>query len=956
VKILVLGSGPSVIGQAYAFDDAAAQGCRALREAGFEVVLVDSGANTVGTDAETADRTYLEPLTQEHVARVIEGERPDALLPTLGGRTALRLAVALVDDGTLARFGVALIGAPADALRRQLVGEPAPPPAHTVGKKRVELEVARDLADRVAVLSAVESIDPVGVHAGDAIAVTPPQTLSDEVWARLSYAAAAAVRGSGLAAGVANVQLAVDADGHVAVIETSPLVSRASPLASMVTGVSIAGIAARLAAGHGLDEVPRPHDARAVAGCVVKVPRWAFEKFPGADHTLTRDMKSVGEAIAIGATFAEALGKALRALAPDTRGLTLGRPVDARGLGGLLAVPTAERLAAIADAYRAGWSTPEVQVLTRIDPWFLDAIHDLVAYEDVVAADALDDPRVLHQAKRRGFADARIAGLTGVGEDHVRGLRLRHGIVPAYRPLGRDDARCVYATYAGGPAAPARVRPSVLIVGGGPGRIGHGAGHDWCDAHAAQALRAAGVDAVLMNCSGASDAADRLYCEPLTLEDVLGVVEHERPLGTIVQLGGHTALELAGPLSGTGVPILGTQADALEHIRDPRRFGDLLARLGLTRPPRATVRGHAEARAAADRLGYPVLVRPWPEHGHVLRLAQDGEDLETVMSDAPVVLDKFLEDAIEIDVDAVADGRRVLVAGVMEHVEKAGIHGGDAACALPPYSLGPDQVDMVRRQTEALALALGVVGLVHVRFAVKNDVAHVLDVNLRASRTVPFVSKATGLPLVELAVGAMLGRSLPAIEPRVTDQVAVKEAVFPFSAFAGVDVVLGPDMKSTGEVMGLDADFRQAYLKAQLAAGARLPTTGKVWVSVRGADRRPLVMLAKRLGELGFTIVAAGDTARVLCRHGMTVDRLPDGVDERPRVLDLMRRGEIALAIDIPEDGRAGARSAPARREALRHTIPYYTTLDGARALIGALEVLLKGEVAVRALQDRLAA
>ena len=804
----------------------------------------------------------------------------------------------------------------------------------------------------MAVLSAVESIDPVGVHAGDAIAVTPPQTLSDEVWARLSYAAAAAVRGSGLAAGVANVQLAVDAGGHVEVIETSPLVSRASPLASMVAGVPIAGIAARLAAGHGLDEVPHPRDPRAVAGCVVKVPRWAFEKFPEADHTLTREMKSVGQAITIGATFAEALGKALRALAPDARGLTL----DARELGRRLAVPTAERLAAVADAYRAGWSTPEVHVQTRIDPWFLDAVRDHVAYEAVVAAHALDDPRVLRQAKRRGFADARIAGLTGASEDQVRGLRLRHGIVPTYRPLGRDDARCLYATYARAHAAPARRRPSVLIVGGGPGRIGQGAGHDWCDAHAAQALRAAGVDAVLMNCSGASEAADRLYCEPLTLEDVLGVVEHERPLGTIVQLGGQTALELAGPLSRAGVPILGTPVDAVEHVRDPRRFGELLARLGLTRPPRATARGHAEACAAADRLGYPVLVRPWPEHGHVLRLAQDGDDLQTVMSDTPVVLDKFLEDAIEIDVDAVADGHRVLVAGVMEHVEKAGIHGGDAACALPPYSLGPDQVDLVRRQTEALALALGVVGLVHVRFAVKNDVAHVLDVNLRASRTVPFVSKATGVPLVELAVGAMLGGSLPAIEPRATDHVAVKEAVFPFSALAGVDVVLGPDMKSTGEVMGLDADFRHAYLKAQLAAGARLPTTGKVWVSVRGADRRPLVMLAKRLGELGFTIVAAGDTARVLCRHGMTVDRLPDGVDEGPRVLDLMRRGEIALVIDIPEDGRAGARSAPARREALRQSLPYYTTLDGARALIGALEVLIKGAVEVRALQDRLAA
>jgi carbamoyl-phosphate synthase large subunit len=955
VKILVLGSGPSTIGRGHAFGDAPAQGCRALREAGVEVVLVDSGISTVVTDADTADRTYVEPLTPEHVARVIERERPDALLPTLGGRAALRVARTLVDDGTLARLGVALIGVPADALRHSC--EPSPPPPHTTGCRRIELEVARDLADHVAVLCAVESIDPVGVHPGDAIAVMPPQTLTDEVWGRLSYAAAAAVRGSGLAAGVANVQIAVCADGHVDVIETSPLVG-SSPLASTVTGVPIAGIAARLAAGHTLDEVSHPRDARAVAGCVVKVPRWAFDKFPGADRTLTQDMKSVGEAIAVGETFAEALGKALRAIAPGPEGLTLGRPVDARGLGQLLTVPTAERLAAIAEAYRAGWSTPEIEVLTGIDPWFLDTVRDIVTYEDVVAHHALDDPGVLRQAKRRGFGDARIARLTASREDDVRALRIRHGIVPTYRPLGRDDnASCVYATYAHAHAAPPSVvRSSVLIVGGGPNRIGHGAGHDWCGAHAARALRAAGIDAVLVDCSGAAEAADRLYCEPVTVEDVLGVVERERPLGVIVQLGGQTALELAGPLHEAGVPILGTAVDAIDRVGDPGRLADLLARLGLTRPPRATARGLAEACAAAGRLGYPVLVRPSRGSGHGLRLVRDEQDLEAVISGKPVVIDKFLEDAIEIDVDAVADGRRVFVAGVMEHVEKAGIHGGDAACALPPYSLGPDQVERVRRQTEALALALGVVGFVHVRFAVKDDAVHVLDVNLRASRTVPFVAKATGMPLVELAVETMLGRSLPAIEPRATDHVAVKEAVFPFRAFAGVDVVLGPDMKSTGEVMGLDADFRQAYLKAQLAAGACLPTTGKVWISVRGADRRPLVMLAKRLGELGFTIVAAGDTARVLRRHGMTVDGLPDGVDERPRVLDLMRHGEIALAIDIPEDGRASARSAPARQEALHQNIPYYTTLDAARALTGALEVLLKGGLEVRALQDRLAA
>jgi carbamoyl-phosphate synthase large subunit len=972
-RILIVGSGPPVIGRPGELDWSSTQGCRALREEGCEVVLVASDPATI---PEMAERAYVEPLTGEYVTKIVERERPDALLSTLGGQTALDLAVALSEDGTLARFGVELIGAGLEAIRR--AGDPErfrqavarvgldvspvgalPLDPSAIGWKQLEVEVMRDAADAVVVICAIESVDPVGVHPADSISVAPAQTLSDEDRRRLREAAAAVIRAIGVETGSAGIRFALDPqDGRLVVLGVTPRVGRSAALASRATGVPIARISAKLAVGYTLDELPDDvgREMGRVDHCVVTIPRWAFETFPDADRTLTVETKAVGETMAIGRTFKEALQKAVRSLEQDARGLTLGRAVDPPELARLLEVPTPERLFAIAEAYRRGWSTADVHASTRIDRWFLEHVRDLVAYEDVIATRALGDRRVLRRAKRWGFADARIAELTGGSEREIRALRLRHGITPTFRTTGAVRAPCLYSTYADGDGGAPPERPGVVILGSGPGRIGQGIEFDHCCVHAASALRARGVAAVLVDCnpqatSTDADTSNRLYLEPVTLEDVLNVVDRERPLGLIVQFGGETPSALAAPLQEAGVRILGTSPDAIDRARDRERFGALLAHLGLTRAAGATVRSLPEARAIAARLGYPVLVRAASVPGdRATHVVHDDAGLRTAVGSGlqgPIRIDTFLEEAIAVAVDAVSDGRQVFVGGVMEHIEKAGIHSGDAACALPPYSLGPDQVERLHRQTAALARGLGVVGLLEVRFALKSDVVYVLEVIPRASRTVPFVSSAIGVPLARLATGILLGDGLPAMELPASGHIAVKEAVFPFVKFPGVDVVLGPEMKSTGVVMGFDRDFRQAYLKSQLAAGARLPTAGGVWISVRSCDRRPLVMLAKRLGELGFSVVAAGETAQVLRRHGMAVEEVPAGADEHSRVLALMGNGEIGLAIDIPEDGPARARSAPARHQALRQNIPYYTTLDGARAVIGALEVLLKGDARV---------
>jgi len=1054
-KILIIGSGPIVIGQACEFDYSGTQAAKALREEGFEIVLVNSNPATIMTDPELAHRTYVEPLTPEFVAKVIERERPDALLPTLGGQTGLNLAVALGEDGTLERFGVELIGAKLPAIKkaedRQLfkeameriglalprsgyartldearaivrrVGFPAiirpsftlggtggsiaydpdeldeavrwglqTSPVSTVlveesviGWKEFELEVMRDLADNVVIICSIENVDPMGVHTGDSITVAPAQTLTDKEYQLMRDAAIAIMREIGVETGGSNIQFAVNPDdGRLVVIEMNPRVSRSSALASKATGFPIAKIATKLAVGYTLDEIKNDITRETPASfepaidyCVVKFPRWAFEKFPEADRTLTTQMKSVGEVMAIGRTFKEALQKAVRSLEQDRWGLTLDRPVADAALRDLLRVPNPDRIFAIGDAYRAGLSTPEIHALTKIDRWFLEGIREIVAFEPEIARAALVDAEVMRRAKQLGFADRRIGELTGTTEAEVRRRRLTHGVAPTFKMVDTCAAEFVahtpylYSTYEEEDEAPPTERPKVVILGSGPNRIGQGVEFDYCCVHAAFALRDLGVEAIMVNCNPETvstdyDTSDRLYFEPLTLEDVLNIVERERPLGVVVQFGGQTPLKLAVPLREAGVPILGTSPDAIDRAEDRQRFNTLIRELGLNQAAGATARSLTEAQAIAASTGYPVLVRPsYVLGGRAMRIVYDDEDLREYMREAvrvspehPVLIDKFLDDAIEVDVDAVADATRVVVGGVMEHIEKAGIHSGDAACALPPYSLGDDQVQVLREQTKALAKALGVVGLINVQFAIRHETVYVLEVNPRASRTVPFVSKVIGLPLAKVAMRAMLGHSLEpytAFEGRELGHIAVKESVFPFVKFPGVDAVLGPEMKSTGEVMGLDRDFRKAYLKSQIAAGSALPTTGKVFISVKSEDRRPVTTLARRLVDLGFSLVATPGTARVLERYGMTVELVHKlGEGDRTTVIDLMKRGEIVLVLNTPENGRARRDSYAIRRAALTQNVPYHLTLDGAQAAIGAIEALLKEEQRVLSLQE----
>src|SRR5262245_14567669 len=1054
-KILIIGSGPIVIGQACEFDYAGTQACKALREEGFEVVLVNSNPATIMTDPETAPRTYVEPLTPEYVAKIIARERPQALLPTLGGQTGLNLAVALAEDGTLDRFGVELIGAKLEAIRkaedralfkqaieriglslprsrqvrtlaeaREIVRQVGYPvilrPSFTlggsggsiaynpdeldealrwglqtspvgtvlveesvIGWKEFELEVMRDLGDNVVVICSIENVDPMGIHTGDSITVAPAQTLSDKEYQLMRDAAVAIIREIGVETGGSNIQFAVNpADGRLVVIEMNPRVSRSSALASKATGFPIAKIAAKLAVGYTLDEVRNDITRETPACfepvldyCVVKFPRWAFEKFPEADPTLTTQMKSVGEVMAIGRTFKEALQKSIRSLEQDRWALTLGRATSPDELRRLLSVPTPDRLFAVGDAYRAGFTTEAIHELTRIDPWFLENLREIVEFEGDIAREALGDPLVLRRAKQMGFADRRIGELTGSSEGDVRQLRLAQGLRATFKTVDTCAAEFeaytpyLYSTYEEEDEAPPTPRPKVVILGSGPNRIGQGIEFDYCCVHAAFALRDLGVEAIMVNCNPETvstdyDTSDRLYFEPLTLEDVLNIVERERPLGVIVQFGGQTPLKLAVPLRDLGVPILGTSPDAIDCAEDRQRFSALLTDLGLNQAAGATARSLEEARGIAAATGYPVLVRPsYVLGGRAMRLVHDAEDLDAYMREAvtvspehPVLIDKFLEDSLEIDVDAVADGECVVVGGVMEHVEKAGIHSGDAACALPPYSLGDDQVEALRAQTKALARALNVVGLINVQFAIRNDTIYVLEVNPRASRHVPFVSMVIGVQLAKLANQALLGHpvtDIAGVEERELPHIAVKEAVFPFIKFPGVDMVLGPEMKSTGEVMGIDVDFRQAYLKSQLAADSPIPASGKVFISVKNRDKRMLVPLAKRLVDMGFALVATAGTARVLERHGMAVEHIHKVAEGyRPNVLDLMKRGEIVLVFNTPEDGRARQDSYMIRRTAVTHHIPYYLTVDGVQAAVGAIEALLKGEQQVRSLQE----
>jgi carbamoyl-phosphate synthase large subunit len=1068
--ILVIGSGPIVIGQACEFDYSGTQGCKALREEGYRVVLVNSNPATIMTDPEFGDRTYIEPITPEVVARIIERERPEALLPTLGGQTALNIAVTLAETGVLERFGVELIGAKLHAIKKaedrdlfkqamakiglevpdsgyvrtlqealeivDRIGYPAIirpsftlggtggnvaynreeyeehvqwglnlSPVHQVlveasviGWKEFELEVMRDLKDNVVIVCSIENLDPMGIHTGDSITVAPAQTLTDKEYQMMRDAAIAIIREIGVDTGGSNIQFGVDpATGRMVVIEMNPRVSRSSALASKATGFPIAKIAAKLAVGYTLDEIRNDITRETPASfeptidyCVVKFPRWAFEKFPGADDTLTTQMKSVGEAMAIGRTFKEALQKAIRSLEIDSYGLESrlregheDREATVRAIRERLRVPKADRIFHVADALRLGMPIEEIYSLTGIDPWFLANIRQIVEAEDrLCRVEGGPTPLMrlltkpaMREAKALGFSDRRLAQLTGSDEGTIRQARKRLGVEVTFKMVDTCAAEFVaytpylYSTYEQECEANPSDRKKVVILGAGPNRIGQGIEFDYCCVHAVFALKELGYETIMVNCNPETvstdyDTADRLYFEPLTQEDVLNIVEKERPVGVIVQFGGQTPLKLALPLQKAGVSILGTPPDAIDRAEDRERFKQVLQKLGLNQPPNGTATSFAQAAHIAKQIGYPVLVRPsYVLGGRAMEIVYDETDLKDYMEravraspDHPILVDKFLEDAIEMDVDAVSDGKTVVIGGIMEHIEEAGIHSGDSACSLPPWSVSGRMLNAIREQTRALALELGVVGLINIQFAIKDRVVYVLEVNPRASRTVPFVSKAIGVPLAKLAAKVMLGSTLQELgftEERQLRHVAVKEAVLPFAKFPNVDAVLGPEMKSTGEVMGIDADFGLAFAKSQIAASGSLPTGGTAFLSVREKDKLAVVALATRLASLGFTLLATEGTAEVIQRAGVPVERVYKVTEGfRPHIVDRMKNGEVAMLINTPEGRSARLDSYSIRRTAVTMGIPHFTTMAAAEAAAEAIGALRTQQMTIRSLQE----
>ena len=1062
-RILVIGSGPIVIGQACEFDYSGTQACRVLRREGFHVSLVNSNPATIMTDPEFADRTYVEPLTPASVLSVIERERPDAVLPTLGGQTALNIAVALAESGDLDRLGVRLIGAQLDAIRRaedrsgfqramEEAGLPIPragtartveealaiaarigfpvivrpsfmlggggsgfaddpdqlavlarrsleqSPATEIlveesvaGWKEFELEVMRDGADNAVIVCSIENLDPMGVHTGDSITVAPIQTLTDREYQSMRDMALRCIRAIGVETGGSNIQFAVNpADGRTVLIEMNPRVSRSSALASKATGFPIAKIAALLAVGYRLDEVVNDITGETPAAfeptldyVVVKVPRFAFEKFRDADPVLGSTMKSVGEVMAIGRTFKEAMGKAWRAL--EREGADLGRTVggDLRDAVDALRIPTEDRLHRVVAALASGASVDEVAAASRIDPWFVDQIAQIgegatALGEDLDALDA----DALREAKRLGLSDARIAA--GVGSDPatVAARRRTLGVTPVFKTVdtcaGEFPARTPYhySTYEEQDEVRPAERPRVVILGAGPNRIGQGIEFDYACVHAAYALRDAGYEAVMVNSNPETvstdyDTSSRLYFEPVHVEDVLAVCEAERPVGVIVQFGGQTPLRLAPALEAAGFPVLGTSPEAIDLAEDRGKFAEICRELGIAAPPHGEARDLAEARAIADRIGYPIVVRPsYVLGGRAMEIVYGENELERFVTEAaaaspehPVLLDRFLEGAIEVDVDAVCDGTDVFIGAVMEHIEEAGVHSGDSSCAIPPATLSDDEIAEVERITRALARRLGVRGLLNIQLAVKDERVWVLEANPRASRTVPFVSKVTGIPLAKVATRVLLGVTLADLvaEGLVPGDdrhylrlpyTSVKAAVLPFGRFPGVDTVLGPEMRSTGEVMGVDADPGRALAKAFVAAGLRMPTSGTVFISVANRDKRAVVLPALRLAELGFDLLATNGTAAVLERAGIAVRRVRKVSEGGPSVVDMIREGEVALIVNTPFGRGARTDGYFIRTAAATAGIPCVTTLPGAIALIRGLEALRRDGAEPRSLQE----
>jgi carbamoyl-phosphate synthase large subunit len=1055
-SILVLGSGPIVIGQACEFDYSGTQACRALKREGYRVILVNSNPATIMTDPELSDATYVEPLVPEVVEKILEKERPDALLPTVGGQTGINLAIALEERGALARFNVEVLGADIDALRlgedrllfkqameevglkvprsgyasslddaREIVADVGYPviirpsftlggegggvaynrdeleeivasalqasPAHTtlieqsvLGWKEFELEVIRDVADNAIVVCSVENFDAMGVHTGDSITVAPQQTLSDREYQRMRDDAFKVIRRVGVATGGSNIQFAVDPKtGDQVVIEMNPRVSRSSALASKATGFPIAKIAALLAVGYTLDEIPNDITGKTFAAfepsldyTVVKIPRWAFEKFPAASPTLGTSMKSVGEVMAMGSTFKEALMKGLSALELDGPASRERRMSDPVRLRRRLATPNWERLFAVFAALRQGWTPEEISEISHIDPWFLREIAEIVDLEAELACwDLASVPKpLLRKAKSFGLTDARIAGLLDCPEADLLQVRNQEGLRRVYKRVDTCAAEFpattpyLYSTFGQEDESDPDDRPKVVILGSGPNRIGQGIEFDYCCVHAAFALRELGIETVMVNCNPETvstdyDTSDRLYFEPLTLEHVMEILEKERPQGVIVQLGGQTPLKLARGLAANNVPIWGTSPDAIDLAEDRRRFGDLLAEEGILQPENGSATSLDEAREVAERIGYPVVVRPsYVLGGRAMAVVYDGSTLERYMAEAadvspghPILIDRFLEDAFEVDLDLISDGRRAVVAGILQHIEEAGIHSGDSVAVLPPYKVSQEDQDRMRDIARRLALRLGVVGLMNVQFALKDGRIYVLEVNPRASRTVPFIAKAVGVPLVKIAVAAMAGKSLEELgfteEPQVPG-VFVKAPVFPFRRFPGVDPVLGPEMKSTGEVMGEALSFGSAFAKAWMGAGHDLPLAGAAFLSVHDRDKPGLLPVAHRLAELGFELTATAGTADYLRHHGLDVRTVLKVHEARPHIVDLLINGEIALVINTPLGRESHEDDGIIRRTALKYDIPCITTLSGAMACAEGIAALRKEGLSVRSLQE----
>ncbi len=1036
-SILIIGAGPIVIGQACEFDYSGAQACKALREEGYRVVLVNSNPATIMTDPDLANVTYIEPVTWQIIEKVIEVERPDALLPTMGGQTALNCALDLAKNGVLEKYGIEMIGASKEAIDKAedrekfkeamskigldmprsmlahsmeealqvqaTIGFPAViRPSFTlggtgggiaynreefvtiiergldasptnevlieesvIGWKEFEMEVVRDCKDNCIIICSIENLDPMGVHTGDSITVAPAQTLTDKEYQIMRKASIDVLREIGVDTGGSNVQFAVDpADGRMIIIEMNPRVSRSSALASKATGFPIAKVAAKLAVGYTLDELRNDITGGATPASfeptidyvVTKIPRFAFEKFPQADPHLTTQMKSVGEVMAMGRTFQESMQKALRSLETGIDGFD-ERSTERQQIETELSEPAPERILFVADAFRIGMNLQEVHQLTRIDPWFLAQIEDIVGEEAALDGSQLDDldgARML-MLKRKGFSDRRLAKLLGSGEEAIRSRRRALDVRPVYKRVdtcaAEFDTRTayMYSTY----EEECEARPSgnrkVMVLGGGPNRIGQGIEFDYCCVHAALALREDGFETIMVNCNPETvstdyDTSDRLYFEPLTLEDVLEIVEVEKPFGVIVQFGGQTPIKLAQSLHANGVPIIGTSPDMIDCAEDRERFQKMLNELGLKQPPNRTARNPEAAILLAEEIGYPLVVRPsYVLGGRAMEIVHQQSDLERYMreavkvsNDSPVLLDRFLNDAIEVDVDAVSDGEHVLIGGIMEHIEQAGVHSGDSACSLPPFSLPVDLQDELRSQTVVLANALKVIGLMNVQYALQGQTVFVLEVNPRASRTVPFVSKATGLPLAKISARCMVGCSLASQE--VTREVvppyySVKEAVFPFIKFPGVDTILGPEMKSTGEVMGVGNTFAEAFVKSQLAAGVRLPESGKVFLSVKDADKDALIEIARILDALGFQLLATRGTAAALAVANLHVTPVNKVMEGRPHIVDMIKNGEVAMIVNTVGDRRASIQdSYSIRRSALQGRVTSFTTIAGARA------------------------